>query len=74
MEKKPIKINVALGYTLNTGDYESLKLHIGVEDEARMLNNDQFETSEQLFNRIYGFVERKLEEKLLEAKEQFNGS
>lgn len=71
MDKKATKVTVSIGYTLNTGDYESLRLNIGVEDESRRMANGEFETVEATFDRVYGFVERKLEDKLLETKAQF---
>ena len=65
-----MKVAVSLGYTLNTGNYESLKIQISVEDEARLLN-EGFETKDQAFDRVWEFVETKLSEKLNDAKQTF---
>jgi len=69
-EQNPVQIRVDLGYTLNTGNYEALKINIGIADQARVINGKQ-ESAEEAFNRVYGFVESKLAEKLTEAKEDF---
>jgi len=63
MENKETKVNVALGYTLNLGNFQSLRIDIGVEDSLR---NE--EHVDEAFNRVYGFVEQKLIEKIQEAK------
>jgi len=63
MENRETKVNVALGYTLNLGNFQSLRIDIGVEDSLR---NE--EHVDEAFNRVYGFVEQKLIEKIQEAK------
>lgn len=63
MENNETKVNVALGYTLNLGNFQSLRVDIGVEDSLRNEEN-----VENAFNRVYGFVEQKLIEKINEAK------
>lgn len=72
MENSPISVTVSLGYTMNTGDYESLRFNFSVQDNARV-NNGRAETVNEAFERVYGFVSGKLTEKLTEAKEAFNG-
>lgn len=57
------KINVTLGYTLNLGNFQSLRLDLGVVDSRR-----EGETINDAFERVYSFVEAKLTEKLTEAK------
>ena len=63
MEKESTKVSATLGYTLNLGNFQSLRVDLGVVDNVR---ND--ETVEQAMNRIYDFVENKVVEKVNEAK------
>jgi hypothetical protein len=65
MENEKTKVNVALGYTLNLGNFQSLRVDIGIEDSLR-----SDEHVEDAFNRVYGFVENKLIEKINEAKDE----
>jgi hypothetical protein len=67
MENEQTKVNIALGYTLNLGNFQSLRIDIGVEDSRR-----DGETAGDAFERVYSFVEAKLIEKIAEAKESFN--
>ena len=55
------KVNVALGYTLNLGNFQSLRIDIGIADSKR-----DGETTSEAFDRIYAFVESKLSEKIKE--------
>ena len=52
MENENTKISVALGYTLNLGNFQSLRFDFGVVDSKR-----DDENTEQAFERIYKFVE-----------------
>jgi methyl coenzyme M reductase subunit D len=63
MENSETKVTVALGYTLNLGNFQSLRIDIGVEDSLR-----SGEHVDDGFNRVYGFVESKLIEKVKEAQ------
>jgi hypothetical protein len=63
MENDSTKVNVTLGYTLNLGNFQSLRLDLGVVDSKR-----DGETTDQAFERVYKFVEDKLTEKINEAK------
>lgn len=63
MENSETKVNVALGYTLNLGNFQSLRIDIGVEDSLR--NEEHVDDA---FNRVYDFVEQKLITKIQEAK------
>jgi len=65
MENDSTKVNVTLGYTLNLGNFQSLRLDLGVIDSKR-----DGETIEQAFDRVYKFVEDKLTEKIKEAQEE----
>lgn len=57
------KVSVTLGYTLNLGNFQSLRLDLGVVDSKR-----ENENTDQAFERVYKFVEDKLAEKISEAK------
>jgi hypothetical protein len=59
MENDSTKVNVTLGYTLNLGNFQSLRLDLGVVDNAR-----NGETVDQAFERVYKFVEDKLTAKI----------
>ena len=65
MENNSTKVNVTLGYTLNLGNFQSLRLDLGVIDSKR-----DGETTEQAFDRVYKFVEDKLTDKIKEAQEE----
>ena len=58
------KIRVELQYTMNLGNYESLKINIGVEDFKR-----PDETIDAATERVYKFVEHKLEGKVNDERE-----
>jgi hypothetical protein len=65
MENDSTKVSVTLGYTLNLGNFQSLRLDLGVIDSKR----DE-ENTEQAFDRVYKFVEDKLTEKIKEAQSE----
>lgn len=65
MSQENTKVNVALGYTLNLGNFQSLRIDIGVEDSKR-----EGETVNEAFDRIYSFVETKLVEKVKEGSSE----
>lgn len=65
MENENTKINVTLGYTLNLGNFQSLRIDLGVVDSRR-----EGENIDQAFERVYGFVEEKLITKINDAKEE----
>ena len=62
---EPTKVSVTLGYTLNLGNFQSLRLDLGVVDSSR-----NGETVDQSFERVYKFVEDKLTAKILEAQSE----
>ena len=62
-EMEETKVSVTLGYTLNLGNFQSLRLDLGVVDSKR-----DGENTDQAFERVYKFVEDKLTEKIAEAK------
>lgn len=67
MENENTKVNVTLGYTMNLGNFQSLRIDIGIEDQVRDGENVQ-----DGFDRVYKFVEDQLGEKLKEAKSEIS--
>jgi hypothetical protein len=67
MENENTKVRVALGYTLNLGNFQSLRIDLEVSDSKR----DSENTSEA-FERVYEFVENKLAEKVKEASSEID--
>lgn len=65
MENDSTKVSVTLGYTLNLGNFQSLRLDLGVVDSKR-----DGENTDQAFERVYKFVEDRLTEKIKEAQEE----
>ena len=65
MENEDTKVSVTLGYTLNLGNFQSLRLDLGVIDSKR-----DGENTDQAFERVYKFVEDKLTEKIKEAQSE----
>ena len=69
MENENTKVSVALGYTHNLGNFQSIRFDFGVIDSKR-----DDENTEQAFERIYKFVEDKLTEKVKEAEAEADNS
>jgi hypothetical protein len=67
MQNDETKVSVTLGYTLNLGNFQSLRLDLGIVDSKR-----NGETTNDAFERVYKFVEDKLTEKINEAKAEIN--
>jgi hypothetical protein len=65
MENEQTRVKVSLGYTLNLGNFQSLRIDIGIDEDRR-----EGETAAEAFDRVYGFVEQKLIEKINEAKSE----
>lgn len=61
-------VSVTLGYTLNLGNFQSLRVDIGVTDFVR-----SGETTGTAVDRVYSFVEEKVLEKVQEAKLELEG-
>ena len=59
------KVQWSLGFTMNTGNFQSLRLDCQVTDSVR-----DTETTKEASDRVYAFVEQQLIEKLQEAKEE----
>jgi hypothetical protein len=65
MENESTKVTVNLGYTLNLGNFQSLRIDISIADNKR-----EGETANEAFERVYKFVEEKLAEKVRESVEE----
>lgn len=68
MNNEETKVRVALGYTLNLGNFQSLRIDLEVSDNKR-----EGENTNDAFERIYAFVEDKLAEKVREASQEIDG-
>ena len=62
-ERNETKVSVTLGYTLNLGNFQSLRVDLGVVDHVR-----EGENTNEAMDRVYDFVEAKVIEKVQEAK------
>jgi hypothetical protein len=62
-------VKVDLQFTRNLGNYESIKIGIGVEDFVRSGENTGTAT-----DRVYKFVEEKLVEKVAEIEKELKGN
>lgn len=65
---EPASVEVGLGYTVNMGNFESLRVDISVRDSAR-----SGETVSQLTDRVYAFTERALVTKVNSVREELVG-
>jgi hypothetical protein len=61
------RVKVDLSFTRNLGNYESIRINIGVEDDVRSGENVDSATE-----RVYAFVENKLIEKTREVEKELN--
>jgi len=61
------RVKVDLKFVRNLGNYESLHVDIGIEDDVR-----QGETVNEATERVYKFVETKLKEKVEEITKELN--
>lgn len=68
MNNEDTKVKVGLGYTLNLGNFQSLRVDIEVTDSKR-----EGENTGDAFDRVYEFVENRLTEKVKEASAQLEG-
>lgn len=69
MTANQTNVRVELQFTRNLGNYESLKVAIGIEDFKR-----DGETIDEATDRVYNFVEGKLMEKVNEIESELNNS
>jgi hypothetical protein len=66
-ERNETKVSVTLGYTLNLGNFQSLRVDLGVVDHVR-----EGENTNEAMDRVYDFVEAKVIEKVQEAKSELS--
>ena len=59
------RVIVNLGWTRNMGNFNSMRVDIGVEDDLR--NGENVEDG---FNRVYNYIEKKLLEKVDETEKE----
>ena len=59
------RVKVDLSFTRNLGNYESIKIGVGIEDWVR-----DGENADTATERVYKFVEEKLIEKTREVEEE----
>jgi len=65
MNNDETKVTVGLGYTLNLGNFQSLRIDLSVSDSKR-----DGENTNDAFERVYAFVEQKLAEKVRESLDE----
>jgi hypothetical protein len=65
MENENTKVRVGLGYTLNLGNFQSLRIDLEITDNKR-----DGENTGEAFDRVYAFVEERLSEKVREASQE----
>ena len=58
-------VSVTLGYTLNLGNFQSLRVDLGCTDFLR-----EGETMDTAMQRVYKFIEDKVVQKVDEAKKE----
>lgn len=61
------QVSVTLGYTLNLGNFQSLRVDLGCTDFVRGEEN-----SEQAMDRVYKFVESQVVQKIEDAKKELD--
>ena len=61
------RVKVDLSFTRNLGNYESIRINVGVEDDVRKGENVETATE-----RVYAFVENKLIQKTREVEKELN--
>lgn len=69
MATKNTQVRVDLSFTRNLGNFESIKIGIGIDDFVR-----DGETVDAATERVYKFVENKLIEKTQEVEKELNGN
>jgi 5-methylthioribose kinase len=67
-ENKSTIVKVDLQYVRNLGNYESIRVNLGVEDSVR-----EGENANAAMDRVYAFVEKKLIEKMEEIESELKG-
>ena len=65
MNNEDTRVKVGLGYTLNLGNFQSLRIDLEISDNKR-----DGENTNDAFERVYSFVEEKLADKVREASQE----
>lgn len=60
-------VSVTLGYTLNLGNFQSMRVDLGCTDFVR-----EGEDHESAMNRVYDFIESQVVTKIEEAKKELH--
>lgn len=66
--REPIQVNVGMNYKINMGNYESLGIHISITDTQQ-----PGETAIQAHERVFNFVNRRLQDKVGTVREELEG-
>lgn len=64
----PTRVQWSLGYTLNVGNFQSIRIDCQVSDSAH-----EGESASDASSRVYKFVENELVRKIKEAKKELDG-
>lgn len=64
-QRKPIEVEVSMGYTIRTGNFESLRIDVSVRDTQQ-----PGETVKESYERVFGFVNKRLNEKASIVREE----
>lgn len=62
---EPTRVQWSLGYTLNVGNFQSIRIDCQVSDSAH-----EGESASEASSRVYKFVENELVRKIKEAKKE----
>lgn len=65
----PTTVKVNVGATINTGNFESIRVDVEIGDFVRREEN-----IDKAYNRVYGTVERLLLEKVNETRDAFKAT
>jgi hypothetical protein len=68
-EMSPTRVKVGLRFLRNLGNYETIAVELGIEDNVR-----QGENVSQAMDRVYGFVEEQLISRVQEIEADLSGS
>lgn len=60
---EPARVTVEYSYTVNLGDFENIKIHVGVEDSVR-----EGENVPKAYERIEKFVSERVTQEVLAAR------
>ena len=64
-EREPIEVEVRMGYTINMGDFESLRIDISIRDTQQ-----PGESKREAHERVFNFVNKRLQEKVTIVRQE----